>query len=68
TRAALLGGLAAVFDMPNTKPPTVDEATLADKRERFTRDSVCDYGIYVGATKGNIPALAALEREGAVCG
>ena len=31
TRAAVLGGVCTVFEMPNTNPPTVDAAALADK-------------------------------------
>ncbi len=34
SRAAVLGGVTAVFEMPNTNPLTTDEAALADKVAR----------------------------------
>ncbi|HTR16119.1 MAG TPA: dihydroorotase [Acetobacteraceae bacterium] len=68
TRAAVLGGIAAVFDMPNTNPPLVDARLLAWKQEYVERESWCDVGIYVGATKENIGTLAALEQARGVCG
>lgn len=68
TRAAVLGGLTAVFDMPNTAPSITDAASLAWKQEYVERVAWCDMGIYVGATKANIPALAGLETARGVCG
>ena len=37
TRGAVLGGLTAVFDMPNTTPPVVDDASLDAKRTSSRR-------------------------------
>src|SRR3954466_13664326 len=54
TRAAVLGGLAAVFDMPNPAPSIVDTERLAWKQEYVERESWCDIGLYVGGTKQNI--------------
>ena len=68
TRAAVLGGLAAVFDMPNTAPSIVDAEKLAWKQEYVERESWCDIGLYVGGTKQNIPELAKLELGRGVCG
>jgi dihydroorotase len=31
SRAAVMGGVTCVFEMPNTNPTTTDEAALADK-------------------------------------
>lgn len=67
TKAAVLGGLAAVFDMPNTTPPITDAARLEEKRAGLAGRAWCDVGLYVGATKANIPALAELERRPNVC-
>lgn len=67
TRAAILGGLAAVFDMPNTAPSITDSAQLAWKRKYVSEVAYCDVGLYVGASKKNIPDLAALEAEENVC-
>jgi dihydroorotase len=67
TRAAVLGGLAAVFDMPNTSPAITDAERLAWKQDYVARAAWCDMGLYVGATKSNIPALADLEAGRGVC-
>lgn len=67
TKAAILGGLAAVFDMPNTAPSITDSAQLAWKRAYVSENAFCDVGLYVGASKKNIPDLAALEVEENVC-
>ncbi|WP_291299218.1 dihydroorotase [Elioraea sp.] len=67
TKAAALGGLTAVFDMPNTRPAIVDAATLAWKRAFITGRAFVDMGLYVGGMKANIPDLAALEQEPGVC-
>ncbi len=67
TRAALLGGFATVFDMPNTNPSVVDPATLAWKQGYVDTHSYCDFGIYIGATKTNIGALGAMEQASGVC-
>lgn len=67
TKAAVLGGLASVFDMPNTAPPIVDAARLAWKQDYVERVAWCDMGLYVGATKTNSAALAELETDRGVC-
>lgn len=68
TRAAVLGGFATVFDMPNTQPAITDATMLAWKQDYVPRHSYCDFGIYVGATRANTPALAELESAPGVCG
>jgi dihydroorotase len=67
TRAAVLGGLTAVFDMPNTNPAITDAERLAWKQDYVEQSAWCDMGLYVGATKTNIPALAELEQASGVC-
>ena len=67
TRAAVLGGIATVFDMPNTTPAITGAATLAWKQGYAPTHSYCDFGIYVGATRSNTPDLAVLERGAGVC-
>ena len=61
-RAAVLGGVTGVFEMPNTSPNTTDTGTLADKIARATGRMSCDFAFWVGATAENIDALPALER------
>jgi dihydroorotase len=66
SRAAALGGVTAVFEMPNTKPATTSAAALADKVARARNRMFCDFAFYVGATSGNVDELPELERmEGA---
>ena len=67
TRAAVLGGLTAVYDMPNTSPAITDAGRIAWKRDRVAEAAWCDMGLYVGGTRANTPELGALEREPGVC-
>ncbi|RIK95522.1 MAG: dihydroorotase [Proteobacteria bacterium] len=59
--AAVMGGVTAVFEMPNTKPATTTAAALADKVARATGRMWCDFAFYVGATAHNVGDLASLE-------
>lgn len=61
SKAAVLGGVTGVFEMPNTSPPTTTAAALADKLKRAERMH-CDYAFYIGASVDNIGELAELER------
>jgi dihydroorotase len=40
SRAAVLGGVVAVFEMPNTEPTTTDAEALADKLTRARADAL----------------------------
>ncbi|MFE0013892.1 dihydroorotase [Mesorhizobium sp. NPDC059054] len=62
SRAAVLGGVTAVFEMPNTNPLTTSEATLADKVRRATGRMHCDFAFWVGGTRDNAGDVAELER------
>lgn len=62
SRAAVLGGVTAVFEMPNTRPLTTSEATLADKVRRATGRMHCDFAFWVGGTRDNAPDVGELER------
>ena len=67
TKAAVLGGLAAVFDMPNTSPAITSAERVEWKQGYVEANSWCDIGLYVGATKANTPELATLETLPGVC-
>jgi len=67
TRGALLGGLTAVFDMPNTAPSITDRERLDWKRGYLDGRAWVDVGMYVGASMKNIEELAALELAENVC-
>ena len=68
TRAAALGGVAAVFEMPNTSPPTTSAEALADKLARAKGRAHVDHAFYVGATVENAEHLGELERLPGCCG
>ncbi|TAK47172.1 MAG: dihydroorotase [Xanthobacteraceae bacterium] len=68
SRAAVLGGVTAVFEMPNTSPLTTSEQTFNDKVARAHRRMHCDFAFYVGGTRDNAEELARLERLPACAG
>ncbi len=61
SRAAVLGGVTSVFEMPNTAPPTTDVAALNEKLSRAKGRMWCEHAFYVGATPENADTLLALE-------
>lgn len=65
SRAAAVGGVTAYLEMPNTRPPAVDQAGIDDKLDRAARTSRVHYGFFVGATPHNIAELQTIKR---VCG
>jgi len=68
TRAAVMGGVTAVFEMPNTSPPTLSTADLSDKINRADGRAWCDFAFFVGAAKENISRLPGLEQLPGCCG
>jgi len=62
SRSAVLGGVTAVFEMPNTKPPTTSAEALKAKVDAATDRMHCDFAFFIGATRENIDELAELER------
>lgn len=65
-KAALVGGVTTVFDMPNTEPPTTDIETLDIKKYIIDQqlESVgipLRYKLWVGATPANARALKNLN-------
>ena len=68
SRGAVLGGVTAVFEMPNTEPATTDAEALADKLDRAKGRMHCDHAFYVGGTHENAAFLGELERLPGCCG
>ena len=62
SRSAVLGGVTAVFEMPNTKPLTTSAEKLADKVSRARNRMFCDFAFYVGGTRENIDDIPMLEK------
>lgn len=68
SRAAVMGGVTAVFEMPNTNPSTTTAEALADKVRRGTDRMWCDFAFYLGASSDNADQLGELERLPGCCG
>lgn len=68
TRAAVLGGITTVFDMPNTNPLTITTAELQGKLDRAVGRAWCNYAFYMGGCASNAEQLAQLENLPGCCG
>ena len=68
SRSAVMGGVTAVFEMPNTDPLTISAETFADKIRRGTHRMHCDFAFFIGGTRENFRDLPALERAGGCAG
>jgi dihydroorotase len=68
SRSAVLGGVTAVFEMPNTNPTTTSAEALADKLARGHHRMHCDFAFYMGGTRENTRELPELERLRGCCG
>jgi dihydroorotase len=62
SRAAVLGGVTAVFEMPNTSPLTTSAAAFEDKKVRAKGRMHCDFAFWVGGTHDNARDIPELER------
>src|SRR6201991_667470 len=62
SRSAVMGGVTAVFEMPNTNPLTVTEQTFTDKVKRAHHRMHCDFAFFIGGTRENVQDLPELER------
>jgi dihydroorotase len=63
SRAAVKGGVTSFLEMPNTDPPTVSRAALADKLARAAQKSVANYGFFIGATTDNLDELNHADKS-----
>lgn len=68
TRGAVLGGVTAVFEMPNTRPSTLTADDLTEKLRRARGRAWCDYAFYIGGSAENVEQLPTLERLPGCCG
>jgi dihydroorotase len=67
-RAAVMGGVTGVFEMPNTLPPATTAGALEDKVNRATGRMACDFAFFAGGTPDNAAELGDLERLPGCCG
>ncbi len=68
SRAAVLGGVTSLFEMPNTNPPT---STLIefDKKLKLAKNRMhSNYAFYFGATPDNVNQLSQLKDLQGCCG
>jgi len=68
SRAAVAGGITAVFEMPNTNPPTSNLNEFQRKLDLAKNRMYCNYAFYFGATAGNVSQLAELKNLEGCCG
>lgn len=65
TRAAAIGGVTTLVDMPlNSIPPTTTREALAVKREAARGQCAVDVGFWGGVVPGNAGELAGLVADG----
>ena len=68
SRAAVLGGITSVFEMPNTNPPTSNLVEF-DKKLNLAKNRMhCNYAFYFGATPENVGQLSKLKGLKGCCG
>jgi len=68
TRAAVMGGVTGVFEMPNTNPLTTTAQALTDKVTRAAGRAWCNHAFFMGGTAENAADMAELERTPGCCG
>jgi dihydroorotase len=62
SRSAVMGGVTAVFEMPNTDPLTVTAQAFTDKVKLGHHRMHCDFAFFIGGTRDNVADLPELER------
>lgn len=67
-KSAAMGGVTAVFEMPNTNPLTITNEAIDDKLERAKKSPWTDYAFYLGGTEHYAKDLAKWENMKGVCG
>ncbi len=68
SRAAVLGGVTSLFEMPNTNPPTANLVEFEKKLQAAKNRMHTNYAFYFGATPQNTEQLAQLKNVEGCCG
>ena len=63
SKAAVMGGVTSVVDMPNTNPQTTTEEALDAKIQLISGRSWANFGFMVGATNDNIAEIIAIPKD-----
>lgn len=66
SRAAVMGGVTTVVDMPNTKPPTGTAEVVMLKQRLAEEKSYCDFAIVGLLVNENVDQLEPMARAGVV--
>ena len=67
SKAAVMGGITSVFEMPNTNPPTTNFEEF-DKKIKLGKGMYCNHAFYFGATAENYSTLEKLKNLTGCCG
>ena len=68
SKAAVLGGVTSLFEMPNTNPPTANLIEFDKKLKAAKNRMHCNYAFYFGATPSNTDQLSKLKNVEGCCG
>jgi dihydroorotase len=68
SRPAIVGGITALFEMPNTNPPTANKVEFQKKLDLAKNRMYSNYAFYFGATANNANDLADLKNLEGCCG
>ena len=68
SRAAIVGGITSVFEMPNTNPPTTTKDEFNKKLNLANNRMYCNYAFYFGATPNNFDELKNVNQLEGCCG
>lgn len=66
TRAAAVGGITTVIDMPNSDPGVVSVEAFEQRCARAEQVSYADYGLYAWAATETLEAMQGLHQAGAI--
>lgn len=66
TRAAVMGGVTTVLEMPNTIPPTRTAELVNQKRQLAERQAYCDFGLFGLLAEDNLDELNNMANAGVV--
>ena len=68
SKAAVLGGVTSVFEMPNTNPPTSNQTEFNKKLSLAKNRMFSNYAFYFGATPQNMEDLQKVDKLEGCCG
>ena len=63
SKAAVLGGITSVFEMPNTKPNTTTIDALNNKYNIASKNSIANYSFMFGGTNDNLDEILKIDSK-----